>query len=363
MNLKIKTVVLQEMLSKAIKGAGNNKLIPITGLLGIRQDSASSVLCLTTTDMSNYLYVQMSNESAEDFSVTVSADTFAKLISKMTCETVSLEIKDAYLEIVGNGTYKIELPLDENGELIKYPDPIGKLSDSQKIDTGTIDSYVFGTISNSIKPALSVTSEVPCYMSYYVGDSVIATDTYKIAGLMENVFKNPRLLSANTVDLLTLVKSDSVAYSVYDTGVITFSASDIVVYSSPVEGLEEFAIKEITNLLNITSDSYCEVAKDDFLQLLDRLSLFVSPYDKNAINLTFAKDGIIVTSKSISGMEIIPYVSIHDYAEFSCAVDIQMLQSQVKGIPTSTVNIYYGHPNALKLKTDKLIQIIGLLEE
>ena len=363
MNLKIKTVVLQEMLSKAIKGAGNNKLIPITGLLGIKQNVAQDTLTLITTDMSNYLYVSQSNKNDEEFDVTVPVDTFSKLISKMTCETVSLKVVDYYLEVVGNGTYKIELPLNENGELIKYPNPVGKLADSTPISTGKIESYIFSAMSNSVKPSLATTPEIPCYMNYYVGDKIIGTDTYNIAGLTESVFETPVLLSVNTVELLTLTTAKDVEYSVYQNGVICFVASDIVVYSSPVEGLNDFAIKEITNLLNLSTDSYCEISKDAFLQLLDRLVLFVSPYDKNGIDLSFTKDGIVVTSKNVSGMEMIPYISVNDYTEYNCSVDIQMLQSQIKAIPTSTVNLYYGHPNALKLKMNNLIQIIGLLED
>jgi len=34
MKLKLKTLKLQEMVSKAIKGASNNKMIPITGIGG-----------------------------------------------------------------------------------------------------------------------------------------------------------------------------------------------------------------------------------------------------------------------------------------------------------------------------------------
>ena len=35
MKLEISTLKLQEVVSKAIKGASNNKLIPLTGLLSI----------------------------------------------------------------------------------------------------------------------------------------------------------------------------------------------------------------------------------------------------------------------------------------------------------------------------------------
>ena len=362
MKLTIKTIKLQEMLSKSVKCAGNNKLVPISSLLGIKQKD--NQLELTTTNVKDYLYVREENECDGEFSVTVYVDTFSKLISKLTCEYVSLELKDSCLEVTGNGTYKINLPLDENGDVIKYPNPVKTYTENAEFsETGEIELFNIKTISNSIKPALAVTPEVPCYMAYYMGDKVIATDTYKIAGLMEKVFDKPKLLSANTIELLTLIEEPKVKFTAFANGTLLFETPKITVFSSVVEGLEDYAVDAITNLLNLTTDSYCEIVKDSLLQLLDRLALFVSPYDKNAVNLTFTNDGIVVTSKSSSGEELIPYATIHDFKEFTCAADIQMLQTQIKAIPTNLVTLYFGSQQALKLKTNNLIQIIGLLSD
>ena len=55
MKIIIKTTTLQEMIAKAIKGASNNKLIPLTSLMAI--EVKDKVLTLTTTDATNYLYI------------------------------------------------------------------------------------------------------------------------------------------------------------------------------------------------------------------------------------------------------------------------------------------------------------------
>ena len=55
MKLKIKTLKMQEMVSKAIKGASGNKMIPITSLMAI--ELKENVLTLTTTDASNYVKI------------------------------------------------------------------------------------------------------------------------------------------------------------------------------------------------------------------------------------------------------------------------------------------------------------------
>ena len=90
MKLQIKTTKLQEMLSKAIKGASNNKLIPLTGLIAIQLKD--NKLTLTTTDATNYLYIQDDNIEGDDFYAVVQVDTFAKLVARMTCETITIDL-------------------------------------------------------------------------------------------------------------------------------------------------------------------------------------------------------------------------------------------------------------------------------
>ena len=53
--LKVKTKTLQEMTQKAMKGASNNKILPLTSMLAI--ELKNNVLTLTTTDFSNYLEI------------------------------------------------------------------------------------------------------------------------------------------------------------------------------------------------------------------------------------------------------------------------------------------------------------------
>ena len=63
--MKISTVKLQSMMNKVIKGVGNNKLIPITSLIGITAEDGT--LTIVSTDDTNYLYVSevLDNEKEE----------------------------------------------------------------------------------------------------------------------------------------------------------------------------------------------------------------------------------------------------------------------------------------------------------
>ena len=57
----------------------------------------------------------------DDFRVVVPADLFYKLASKVTTEHITLELKENSLEVVGTGTYQLDLLLDEDGNLGKIP--------------------------------------------------------------------------------------------------------------------------------------------------------------------------------------------------------------------------------------------------
>lgn len=361
MKLTLKTEKLKEMVSRAVKGVGNNKLIPITSLMAI--EVKDNQLTLITTDATNYLYICEDKVVADDFYVVVDANTFSKLISKMTCENVVLEITSGVwvLNVKGNGNYKIELPLDENGEPIKYPDPVSKLDLSSATEK-TINRTTVQVILDTIKPALAVTLENPCYTGYYVGNQVVATDTYKIASMDVNLMGESRLISPEFMDLLSVANAEKITAAFTDTDIVC-STPDCIVYGKFMEGIEDYAIDAIMGLVDTEIDSFCSVPKNAILQLLDRLSLFVGTYDKNAIHLTFTQNGLQVSSKAANGVELIDYVSSSNFKDFTCAVDIQMLTQEIKSIQSDVIELYYGEDNAIKMTDGNITIIVALLED
>ena len=109
--------------------------------------------------------------------------------------------------------------------------------------------------------------------------------------------------------------------------------------------------------------SSCKVPKDLLLSVLDRLALFIEPYDKNGAYFTFGRKGINIHSKKDASTETINYVESKDFAPFVCCVDIPMLKEQLQANPDDTVKICYGNENALKIESGKVTQVIALLED
>ena len=353
--MKIKTSKLKEMVGRVVKGAGNNKLIPVTQMLSIHLEAGELTLC--TTDGTNYLYIKESEVEGDDYETVVPVDLFSKLISRMTCDVVTLEQKDTALYVIGNGKYALPIQYEDNGDLINYPNPLAGAKWEKK--TAEISKDLVNSILNSVKPALATSFEVPCFMGYYVGEKVVATDSTLINALDTEVFSKARLLSAETVDLLEVITADTIKVKFKDE-VVCFETPDCIVYGRDLPGIADFPINQINPYLTeVQFPSYCEVSGNLLLQLLDRLSLFVGVYDKGAISIAFTEEGLQITSMGDNGMETIPYIS-REGEDASYLIDVLQLTKQVKAQTGETVKIYYGVDNAIKLVDGKVTQIIAL---
>ena len=335
MKMTITTSTLQNLVARSMKGASCNKMIPLTGLMAIQLND--HLLTLITTDATNYLYVREDKVEGDDFYVVIQAEMFSKLIARLTCEKVTLELKDNLLLVNGNGKYSIELPLDEEGELIKYPDPLANLqAEPQNCE---INLSTVKLILNTAKAALADTLEVPCYTGYYVGNKVVATDTYKICGINIKMWDEPALISPEMMSLLDIFTEEKF-YVVRNGNTIVFESKDCTVYGTLMDSIDDYQIEAIDGLLEQDFESSCKLSKSAMLQLLDRLSLFVSPYDKNGIYLTFTNDGLQIESKQANSTETIPYTESNNFHNFTCCVDIEMLHSQIKANTGDAITIH-----------------------
>lgn len=359
MQLTINTQELQDMVSKASKCVSNNKLIPLTSLMSIKV--AGNILTLTTTDATNYFQVsKLDKVDCEDFEVSVLADTFTKLVQKTTSDTITLTVDNAILKVKGNGTYTIELPLDENGSVIKFPN---KMPESL-IEAGTIKLSTVKTILSANKASLALNVEVPSLTCYYCADSVVTSDRYKVCSTNVKTFGEPRLITANLMELLGILSKEDISVLYSEThNCLVFETDLESVYAPITDGVDTFPITAINSLISQEFSSSCKVSKSAVLNLLDRLSLFVSPYDKKGIYLTFTQEGIAFSSKKSSGTEIVPYISSTSFVPYTCCIDIEMLKSQIATQDTDDLELYYGSEIAIKLVNKNITQLVALIED
>lgn len=355
--MKVSAQRFKEAVSKAVKGASFNNLIPLTSMVGIKLSDGK--LRLLTTDMSNTLCVIIDKVTGDDIDVTVDADKFGKLISKITSEEVDLSVVDEdKLVIKANGTYKLPLIADEEG-LVSFPDvKLADTPDGEILLTSIMSAY------NINKSALAKTLEQPCLTGYYCGEKVITTDANVITFNDFDAFKydKPLLISSQMMALLTLNSKEKIAYKVAGSE-LQFVTDDVVITGPVLEGIEDYPVEEISAYLEEAFTSSCKVPKELLLDVLDRLALFIEPYDKNGAYFTFGRKGINIHSKKDASTEVVNYVESKEFKPFICCVDIPILKEQLQANPDETIKIFYGNENALKLQSGKVTQVIALLED
>lgn len=354
--MKVVTSRMKEAVNKAIKGAGFNNLIPITSMIGIKLSDGK--LRFLTTDMTNTLCIIIDKVSGVDMDITVDADKFGKLIAKTTSEDIELIVIDDVLSVKANGTYKIPLISDEEG-LVTFP----ALSETKGKTTNVKLTSIMQAY-NINKSALAKTLENPALTGYYCGDMVISTDANVITFNDFKMFEQdePLLISPQLMQLLTLNKQEDIKL-IADKTLLTFIADDMIVQGAVMEGIEDFPANDVKAYLDEAFTSSCKVPKDLLLATLDRLALFIEPYDKNGAYFTFGRKRINIHSKKDASTEIINYVESKNFEPFMCCVDIPMLKEQLQANPDDTVKICYGNENALKIESGKVTQVIALLED
>ena len=357
MKIQIKTVIFKDVINKVIKASTNNKMIPLTGLISI--SVKNGILNAVASDAVNYFEVSADCGSTEDFSVVLKGDLFSKIVSKTTSETITLELVDKSLKFTGNGNYEIELPLDEEGELIKYPVywTMGDVVESGSISLATVKSAILAN-----KPALATVAEAPFLMNYYCGDNIVSADSYNICINKIKVFEKPMLLSPMIFDLLSLFSSENIDYS-FDGTKIAFKTGSMKLYAKIQKGIDDYPIDAIMRYTETDLPSSCAVSKSLLLGVVDRLSLFISEYDVDAVYLSFTNEGLKVSSKNHSGSEIISYQESKNFEPFVCLVSVDALKKQANARSGDILYIEYGLDNALKFIDNDIIHVVALLED
>lgn len=357
MGLTVSTVKLQAMMTKAVKGASNNKFMPLTSMISIKVEN--NKLILTTTDSTNYLYITDEVE-CEDFCVTVQLDIFAKLISKLTAEYTTLETFADKLVIKSNGRYTIDLPIEEDGENIKFPNPLKNfdISDNNKIGTFTLDAI--GSVLTCVKPALlTADGKGDVYYNYYIGECAVATNGDKITVYSEQILDVPHLISPEVMNLLALSQSNVSVYAV--DSIMVFVSDGMILYSVEVGDIDSFNINGIKRYLEQDFGKSCKLVKNDIVGALDRVSLFTGVFDNGLITLTFTDHDISIESKLTTGSEAIDYAEINNAdEEYKCNIDVNSLLTQIKSQIGDIIEIQYGYTKTIKVISPSITSIIAL---
>ena len=246
--------------------------------------------------------------------------------------------------------------MDEDGG-VEFPKYIFTAGEKHEIKHTTIKSII--AINKS---ALSDSAEGDCFCGYYLSDKVITSDENVICFNLIKVADKPMLVSRQMMDLVALSSEENIEFC-EDGNFLLFDCGDIVVHGPKHAGIEEFPVEDMCAYLDTNFTSSCEITKMALQSVIDRLSLFIEPYDRNGAYFIFTKEGIKIKSKKSSIEELVHYSKSSDFAPFVCCVDISLLKPQLDSIPTDTLTISFGDKNAIKLSTGNIVYVIALFED
>ena len=360
MEVKIKTAVLQDMMNKAVKGAGNDKAMPITQLMGIEVDG--EYLCLTTTDGENFLTVFDKPESiSEPTAFCVSAEMFSKLVLKTTSEFITLSLVKNVLKVKGNGTYTFPLSSDEEGDLISIPHV--SLKNLQGVEIlGEVDAKDFKDIYNIGKTALATNNAERVFTGFYLSKSGIVTSNGSKATLTRKaITEKPLLLSNAFMALATLINADKIKFHLHENKVFA-TGKGLAVCGVCMPELAEYPIESIMDFMGIEFKHNVKLNKTALTNILDRVGLFIGVYDKNGVSFNFGESGVIVADLHGSASELLKTEG--KIESFTTTLDIQSLRDMLAVNPDEQISLDYGKKEAIRVSFGNSVQVLAaLLEE
>lgn len=352
--MKVDTKLLKTMLSKAGACKPTN-ILEITNYYEVVLNEEG--LTIRATDGTNHLVVHNSDYTQEgNFSVIVRADQFTKLINKTTKADVDLTVKEDYLQVKGNGTYKVEIV--ENEEF-----PVCQVEGSSYSE---IQSEGFLNAIKGAKNAKSPAASDGVLFSYLVRDEcVYSADAIKVyskdleAMDLENV---QMLIPPNLAALLMVLDGDTVKVNLdVENNKVEFSSGTVTVAGPLAEGVEEYP--DMQELFNIDTPHLVKLPKIDLLSAIDRLSLFVGLFDKGILDLVFTQDGLLVSTSSNSNEMLMYETKLPEPVEYVYKVNSKYLQDLVSVADNEVVTIGFGLEDTLKIMTADSMMLLATADD
>lgn len=349
MAITISTKSLQAMAGKLNKCSAN-KLLEITKYWHIAVSDAG--VEMTAMDGSNYI-------TAKDTSVKgsleaiVNADQFGKLIDKTSVDKVTLELKDNYLRVVGNGDYKVEIVLGETFPFYEVPDKVKAI----EAQTGSLKKI--GTYN---KAAVSTTLADGYLTGYFVGEAeAVTSDGIKICINPIELFEEPVLLTSQLMNLATALTGEKFTIKTWDNKII-FEDASTVIYGAQLDGLDEFP--EVDAFAEAEFDSNVKLSKLGIMAILDRLTLFLDSFDKSEIILEFTDKTLkIATGKG--SFEQIAYAEANNVQPFVCNVNVVYLRDLISAVQNEYFYLHFSDETMIEIVDGDVLFILatGEMEE
>lgn len=362
---------LQNACKNILTAVDSNTLSTITETLELV--TVDNYLYMNVTNREYFAQVKIDIGEVVDFHATVNATLFLKLISQITTDTVELNIKDNYVVVVANGTYKIPLIFDGD-KLLELPEiEIKNVTNEFEIDSDILTSI----LQYNSKELLKGTIARPVQRLYYVDEKGAITFT---SGACVNSFNLPQevklLFNDRLVKLFKLfdgskvnlkIGYDNISEDIIQTKV-SFTSHDIkltAILSCDDSLLSKVPVSAIRGIATAEYPYSININKEYLLQAISRLLLFntlsgsrdiVKPYS----TLEFGKDSVIIYDVKKENKEVVNYNNtVLDIDEpYTAILDLPELKATLETCNEPYLNINFGNNTSIVLTRGRITNVI-----
>lgn len=345
---------LKSLLQKSMKCSSCNTYIPISNFCRIKEEKDTYTIC--STDGLNTLFVDGSLQETIPHTLidfVVDIKKLYSLVAKTTTDTIKMTIADNVLTVVGNGKYQISLPTDENDEPIKFP----------KVDTNPKDAKTCMVYADNLKDIVKTNkSSLPKNASlqeldgYVFSDTTITTDSLVICSNTLHLFDKMVMFSSKVVDILCMF--DDCIDVMYVDNYYVFKDEHMTFCAYSNENIDSFPIDAINGLLNTGFTNSVELVASDLYAALERLNLFISPYDANACTIDFVPNHMVIHNQNNTCEEVF---DIPSSATTTVKVNIEFLMSQLKTMQDRII-FKFGNDKCIGLCDEVTNRIIAVMK-
>lgn len=327
-----------------------------------------SILYLSITNREYFVKSILPIYDDIEFHASVEAITFLKLISQITTDIIEFNIKENYLVIKANGTYKLPLIYDDD-KILELPEiKINNVVEEFDIDGNILYSIL---INNSRQLNTGVIFK-PIQKMFYVDEKGAITFT---SGACVNNFtleKPVKLLFNNKlVKLFKLFKSKKVHFKLgYDkisndiTQTKVYFESDDVIITSILfcdeSMINSVPVTAIRNRANFDYPYSVCINTNNFIQLINRISIF---NDKKNIDsccsFEFDSSNLTVSSKNNSSTEVLSFEdNLNIDNIYNADLNINELKNILDSCSNQFINLKFGDNQAIIIQDYNVTYVI-----
>jgi len=343
----IGTLVFADILRRVHRGVGSGKILPISEYfyLSLTPDG----LMVQATNGVVFITYRNPEITGSMGSCVVEADTLTKIVQRTDTPQIRLRLfqeeANNYLEVKGNGTYKI--PILSSDSYPKY---------EKTFDTSAVPLHLPSLQRMLLEHRACVSKDLllGIYAGYRFGTNYILTSDLVRICCSTGIFETSpeALVPPRVVSLLLEVTGETVWYRCSEQSVL-FETDHFEIYGAQLSGAQDY--QNFQDELSADVKGAVVLRTSSFLSALSRMELFTSEMDRNSLTLTFTANGLELSTPL--GTETLPYHTITEPAPelnqvdkpYSYAVDVKLLSEILAAIKEESVYVEFTELEVLRL--------------